>query len=174
MRQTTALWLGILSMSKLIAFAGYAGAGKDEAAIPLIQLGYTRKCFGDIIKRQLDPLIKTHFGFSAFTSNRTEKALIRRTLESWGEDNYEAIMAEYFKQIPERTVNTRLVRSREAQEWREHGGIVVLIERPGANGATDWERDRLKELYRASLIDRVICNRGGISELHQQISELAA
>ena len=40
-------------MANLIAFAGYAREGKDAAATRLINLGWKRIAFGDIIKRQI-------------------------------------------------------------------------------------------------------------------------
>ena len=86
--------------------------------------GYERSSFGDIIKRQLDPIIRLHFGFSAFTTDQNQKARIRRTLESWGEDNYAAIFQEYFSNLPARSVNTRLVRVTEAEEWLLRGGVT--------------------------------------------------
>lgn len=40
---------------RLIAFAGYGGAGKDEAAWNLLQQGYVRRNFGDVIKAFYNP-----------------------------------------------------------------------------------------------------------------------
>jgi hypothetical protein len=158
---------------KLIAFAGYAGAGKDEAAIPLIQRGYTRCCFGDIIKRQLDPVIQHHFGFSAFTADREQKGRVRRTLESWGEDNYEAIFKEFFSQLPDKAVNTRIIRAREATEWRNLGGIIVEINRPDLRQETAWSHDMLEELRTGGFIDATIVNGGSVADLHQAVNTLA-
>lgn len=153
-------------MNKRIAFAGYAGVGKDEAAKPLIARGYKRCCFGDIIKKQIDPVVRQHLGFSAFTEDREQKKSIRRTLESWGEDNYDGIMREFFGNLPELAVNTRLVRTREAEEWRRQGGTIVLICRPGVAAATRWEEERLQELDACGFIDQVICNDGTAADLH--------
>lgn len=104
-------------MANLIAFAGYAGEGKDAAAQRLITSGWKRCAFGDIIKRQMDPLINHHLGFSAFTEDDTQKKQIRPILEQWGEVNYDGVMREFFDTLPSRAVNTRLVRLREAKEW---------------------------------------------------------
>ena len=143
----------------MIAFAGYAGAGKDVAATNLITgHGYKRRCFGDIIKRQVDGLVLEHFGFSAFTEDRSQKVQIRRTLESWGEDNYDAILEEFMTSLPERVVNTRLVRVREANEWCEAGGVIWEITRPGVGPATQWEADRLEELRDSQRITRIFTN----------------
>ena len=62
---------------------------------------------------QFDRLYRNE-GNGTFTEVTAEKARIRRTLESWGEDNYDAILDELFDGLPERCVNTRLCRVREA------------------------------------------------------------
>ena len=103
-------------MADLIAFAGYAREGKDAAAQRLITSGWKRCAVGDIIKRQMDPLINHHLGFSAFTEDDTQKKQIRPILEQWGEVNYDGVMREFFDTLPSRAVNTRLVRLREAKE----------------------------------------------------------
>lgn len=148
-----------------IAFCGYSRTGKDSAAIPLIEAGHTRRCFGDIIKRQLDPIIQKHFGFSAFTEVTAEKARIRRTLESWGEDNYDAILDELFDGLPERCVNTRLCRVREARRWREVGGILIEVVREGVGPSTPWEEATMREMRAAGLVDGELPNHGTVAEL---------
>ena len=50
-------------MANLIAFAGYAREGKDAAAMRLINLGWKRIAFGDIIKRA----VINHDNFIAIT-----------------------------------------------------------------------------------------------------------
>lgn len=153
----------------LIAFAGLAGAGKDEAAVPLYASGYYRCCFGDIIKGQLDAVVRQHFGFSAFTKTRQEKERIRRILESWGEDNYDAILKEFMASLPKKAVNTRLVRVKEAVQWNKVGGVVIYIKRPGVEPATDWEYERLIELQASGLIRHTIQNNGTIADLHAKV-----
>lgn len=129
-----------------IAFAGYAGSGKDTAALRLIERGFKRVCFGDIIKRQIDPLIQEHLGFSAFTEDREQKTLIRGVLEQWGDANYEKIGEEFFRDLPPLAVNTRLVRVREAEKWVDGGGIILVVNRPGVEPSSKWEEQCLKEL----------------------------
>jgi hypothetical protein len=158
--------------ANLIAFTGYGRAGKDEAAKALINAGYARKCFGDIIKGQLDELIRRHFGFSAFTEVDAEKAKIRRTLQYWGEDNYDAVFKEFFNTLPERCVNTRLCRVREAEEWRKRGGVIIEIRRPGVQPETEWAREQVASLRSRKLITTVIDNDSTVPALHQAIHEL--
>jgi hypothetical protein len=160
-------------MNKLIALTGYAGSGKDEAAKALIEIGYERRCFGDIIKGQVDSLVQQHFGFSAFTENRAQKPLIRRTLESWGEDNYDAIFRQFFDSLPELAVNTRLCRAREAREWLARGGVVVHVQRIGCEAETPWSAAQVDELEREGLITHTIHNNGTKEFLRKVILEIA-
>ena len=160
-------------MADLIAFAGYAREGKDAAAQRLIASGWKRCAFGDIIKRQLDPLINHHLGFSAFTEDDTQKKQIRPILEQWGEVNYDGVMREFFETLPARAVNTRLVRLREAKEWMWRGGIILRIRRPGIEPATDWERDRLQELYDGGVIHDTLLNEGTVEQLWNRVQNYA-
>lgn len=143
-------------MIDLVAFAGYARVGKDEASAALVDLGYTRTAFGSIIKREVDHLIQRYFGFSAFTEKDDEKALIRGVLESWGDACYDRINDELFRTLPRRAVNARIVRIKEAREWVNRGGAIIELQRPGFGPATDWERDRLDELRASGLITHTI------------------
>jgi len=149
-----------------IAFIGYARTGKDEAAKVLMEAGWTRRNFGDIIKAQLDPFIQKHLGFSAFTEVDTQKKLIRGLLEQWGEANYRGIFDEYFLGLPEQTVNTRLIRVAEANEWKARGGILIHLWRPGIGPATAWEAERFEDLTRVVSPDFSIGNVGSTEELH--------
>lgn len=160
-------------MANLIAFAGYAREGKDAAAQRLIADGWERCAFGDIIKWQMDPLINHHLGFSAFTEDDAQKKKIRPILEQWGEVNYDGVMREFFATLPARAVNTRLVRLREAKEWMRRGGIILRIRRPGIEPATDWERDRLQELYDAGLIHDTLLNEGTVEQLWNRVQHYA-
>lgn len=160
-----------------IAFAGYAGSGKDTAATRLIQRGFKRVCFGDIIKRQLDSVIQQHFGFSAFTEDREQKALIRGVLEQWGDANYEKIGEEFFRDLPVLAVNTRLVRVREAEKWVEGGGFIFVMHRPGLEPSSKWEEQCLTELtnWCRQLRPQAACgvhNGSTLDDLHHIVENL--
>ena len=156
----------------LIAFTGFGRAGKDEAAKVLITAGYERCSLGNIIKAQLDPLVRRHFGFSAFTEDTGQKARIRRTLESWGEDNYEELQRSFFDSLPPKAVNTRLCRLREAQDWVSRGGIIVEVRRPGIEAETSWVEEQMADLHQHKMIHSVVSNEGTIPELHAKIRGL--
>jgi hypothetical protein len=157
-----------------IAFAGFARVGKDEAGAVLVANGYKRMAFGDIIKAQLDNLIKEHFGFSAFTTNTAEKTKIRCTLESWGEDNYESILKQFMEQMSKSelpVVNTRIMRAREVIEWKKAGGVVVLVVRPGTAPFGKFETDCMMEIL--PLIDYTIDNDSDLTALQAKVLDLA-
>lgn len=160
-------------MANLIAFAGYAREGKDAAAQRLVALGWRRIAFGDIIKRQIDPLVQQHLGFSAFTEDDSQKKQIRPILEQWGEVNYDGVMKEFFDTLPPRAVNTRLVRLREAKEWIKRGGIILRIRRPGVAPATEWEAARLQELYDGGVVHDTIINDGTVEQLNNRVELFA-
>lgn len=186
-----------------VAFAGYARSGKDEAGKALIELGYTKSAFGDIIKRRVkhmggkdlaeviewvtdneisgdDVLAVIAKGFALvytgdidpYTEDNADKNRIRILLERYGETYYDEILTEYLVSLPEKAVNTRLVRCKEAQAWRDAGGIIISVQRPGAGPASHWERDRLNELAAAGHIYKTIINDGSIEDLHRVVREI--
>jgi len=159
-------------MKNLIAFAGYARCGKDTACDALVPHGYKRVAFGDLIKEQVDGLCRNELGFSAFTQDDIQKKQIRPLLEQWGEVNYDNITDEFFENLPEKAVNGRIVRLREAYKWKERGGHIVMIVRPEVAPATEWEAARLAELQEAGVIDMVIIN-SDLNEFKEEVVEYA-
>lgn len=157
---------------KLIAFTGYGTSGKDEAARPLVAEGYERRCFGDIIKYQIDPLIQQHLGFSAFTDDPMEKAWIRPILEQWGEVNYDNISDEFFDKLPDYCVNTRICRLAEIAEWKARGGVVVGLSRTGVTPQTEWERHLIYEQLKHGYVNLIIENDDCIDRLHKLLIDL--
>lgn len=160
-------------MINRLAFCGYSRSGKDTAAMPLIAAGtHERRCFGDIIKRQLDPLIREHFNFSAFTENDEEKKKIRLVLESWGDANDKRIREEFFASLPRYCVNTRLFWPEEARVWRRHGGVIVEVVKPGVGASTVKELGAMKQLHEEHLIDHTLLNDGTVMQLWSKVKAL--
>lgn len=157
---------------KLVAFTGYGGSGKDEAARPMAAHGYTRRCFGDVIKKQIDPLIQEHLGFSAFTDNPVRKLQIRPVLEQWGEVNYANIRDEFFKDLPEYCVNTRISRMAEVEEWIQRGGVLFAVSRPGVVAQTPWEARVVEEHLAHDCISLIILNDRDTTALHRLMVDL--
>jgi|GEM_PF-3092550 len=52
----------LFRLPRLIALAGYGGAGKDDLAGPLIDAGYVRLNFGDVIKDFFGPFLRGEMG----------------------------------------------------------------------------------------------------------------
>lgn len=159
----------------LVAFAGYAGTGKDTAALALIERGYQRRCFGDVIKDLFDPLVRQHLGFSAHTGDRRQKAQIRELLVHGGEAFYDVVSQRFFDGVDDlidqdrRVVNTRLCRPPEAKEWRRRGGIVLELVRPGCGPAEPMEAQWLEEIRALGLIAATLVNDGDVATLHAAV-----
>lgn len=160
-----------MSAPKRIALTGYSRSGKDEVGKVFIENGYERRAPGDIIKRQVDALVYEHFGFSAFTEEDSEKSRIRPLLEVWGEVNRDKVQGEFFGSLPERCVNTKLVRLPEALRWKKAGGVIWEVRRKGIEAATLWEFQQLEELTAAGVIDGVLWNRGSLADLRETVTE---
>lgn len=154
-----------------IAFVGYSRAGKTECAKCLDT--HKLYSFGDVIKTHLNEFVWQRFGFSAFTEIDSQKSKIRPLLETYGDCNYDVVFNEYFMNLPEKCVNGRLVRVREAEEWRLRGGRIYEIVKPYTYAATKWEEEYLAELRRARVIDGLILNNGTLEQLRSQVLSLS-
>ncbi len=152
---------------KLIAFTGYGHAGKDAAAKPLIDHGYTRRCFGDVIKKQCKELIQNEMGLDSFTEDPVEKHTLRPILETWGEVNYDNISNEFYENLPEYCVNTRISRTPEVIRWIERGGIIVAIDRPGVVAQTQWEERIINDQLAHESVPLIIVNDSSVQKLHE-------
>ncbi len=156
-----------------IGLIGYARTGKDTAGEILIRrFGLVRVALGDIIKRQLDPLVMQHLGFSAFTQEDHQKKQIRNTLVHWGYANYDRILAEFMHDLPGRCVATRVFRLEEAEAWQAKGGLLFEIRRPGVEPAEPMEAHELNRCRAADLITGTIHNDKDVAGLEACIVNL--
>jgi dephospho-CoA kinase len=156
-----------------VAIAGAARTGKDEVAKSLVtELGYTRHSFGDILKRQLRPLLLQYTGIDAFTEIDAEKKIIRPTLEAWSVTNGPGLVREYWETAPAKLINNRLVKVDEAAEFKNHGGVIVWLERPGKGPVSAWEAEQLEKLKASGLIDLTLLNDGTLEDLRRKVLEL--
>ena len=154
-----------------IALVGSPRTGKDEVGKILVKNhGFSRVAYGDYVKRDLDPLIREHFGFSAFTEVDEEKNKIRGVLLHWGTDNKDSITRRLYANLPPRAVNTRAIRFNEVKEWHDRGGLVVEVFRPGFTGCGPAEEEaEVKAVADAGLIDHTICNMGSVIDLEDHV-----
>lgn len=155
-----------------IAFTGLSGCGKDSAAQPLLARGYQRACFGDVIKGIFDAQCRELLGFSAFTEHRPDKEKIRPLLVHGGDVFYDEVERRFFGNLPPRCVNTRLLRIREAKQWRALGGVIVEIHRPGLRPAEPEEAAALACLRGFGFLDYTVGNTGTLADLHAAITSL--
>lgn len=191
-------------MTKLIALTGYSRSGKDTAADALVELGYTRCAFGDIIKAMVNEAPIEEFslfrdwlessgrdrkrvadiahgwclvklcGVSPFTQNDEVKPLLRALLEDYGIWRYDEVTHRFFSTLPELCVNSRLCRAAEGHLWRQKGGILVEIVRPGNTAHTPVEAGWMQELTDAGLIDVILYNDSTPENLGLAIKQVAS
>lgn len=203
----------------LVAFTGYGNVGKDEAAKVLIELGYQRCAFGDIIKRMsqdasiacpngiLDwmagvlagadcPIksemesafldfnrrgmglaIEIHNGlygiqcqqYDPFSEQDEVKKRLRPALEWLGMWRYGEILEEFVSYIKPPAVNTRLMRVAEGKIWKDNGGKIFLIHKPGVAPQTAFENNAVQTLMSERLIDNTIFNDGSREDLWKNV-----
>lgn len=188
----------------LIALTGYSRSGKDTAADHLVSLGYERRAFGDIIKglvRDAGPTTFRFFrdwlldtgrpqlriseiaygwslvklcGIDPFTQDDSVKPSLRALLEDYGIYRYDEVTRLFFSTLPAKCVNSRLCRAQEAREWRDRGGVLVEVVRPGGKPHTDQERRWVEELHEAGAIDTILKNDDSIDKLNRAIALVAS
>jgi hypothetical protein len=188
----------------LIALTGYSRSGKDTAADHLVSLGYERRAFGDIIKglvRDAGPTTFRFFkdwlldtgrnqlriseiaygwslvklcGVDPFTQDDEVKPNLRALLEDYGIYRYDEVTRLFFSTLPSKCVNSRLCRAQEAREWRDRGGVLVEVVRPGGKPHTDQERRWVEELHEAGAIDTILKNDDSIDRLNRAIALVAS
>lgn len=88
---------------KMIGLAGNSRAGKDSLYICLQRYflekawrPVVRQSLGDILKKELDPILIQNFGITAFTCDSEKKTLIRPLLVHWAEIRRRQTKGSYF------------------------------------------------------------------------------
>lgn len=141
-----------------IALAGLSRTGKDTVAAMLqTKLALKKVCYGDLIKQDLFDPISEHFGFSPFTENDDEKDMIRPICEAWG-NSCPDLEYRFYDNLPYLAVNPRIFRPAECAKWKEHGGVIWEVVRPGVYPKTVAEMEQLKECRKQGYIDGLILN----------------
>ena len=167
----------------IIGLAGYAQVGKDTAAKALIDRGFTRFAFGDILKREVNDMLYA-VGITDNVYNEEKKKFWRDFLVFWGAKR-RAISKDYLITQIDQDINLRNdnlvnrgvvitdVRYLNEVKWiQERGGKVIWIHRPEYPPAN---KEEILSFYaiRQQATDIIdLDNNGTIEELHNKIKSL--
>lgn len=161
-----------------IGLLGYRRVGKDAVTRSLVSRhGYLRRSVGDFIKKDLDHLVRAHFGFTAFTERDEEKEKIRPLLEAWGAVNTGGILQRFYDTLPkERVVNGRVQLIHEAERWVDAGGVFLVITRNTPDEPSDYEKRTvgatINHVFEKNYTCATIYNSGTLEDLDLKV-ELA-
>tara|TARA_R110000822_G_scaffold110654_8_gene241039 strand:- start:1980 stop:2561 length:582 start_codon:yes stop_codon:yes gene_type:complete len=148
---------------KLIGFSGFARSGKNTACEILCSILrdnntiYAEYAFASELKRKIDPMVKSLFGFSAFTESQDEKEILRPILVAVGEaarkidpDFWLNIVCEQIKLrdagVKHHGVDCHMILvtdvryENEAKRLQELGGKIIHLEREGLQPPNEEER----------------------------------
>ena len=139
---------------KVVGLCGFARSGKDtffsiaSEILDSQNKNNNRIAFADSLKEDLDPFIKEHLGFSAFTENSKEKELIRPLMVCFGADIMRKIDENYWV----RKLSSKLkinsinfitdVRYPNEIEWIQEdlGGVCINIQRANTRAINSEEQ----------------------------------
>jgi hypothetical protein len=181
----------------IIGFGHEARAGKDTAAMPLVDLGFKKVGFADALKAlayESDPLIRSgatvnvnigHGRLKHIVSQlgweraKDDVPEVRRFLQDlgvaartvFGEDFWIDRWAEH-PGSPLDVVVCDVRFGNEFERLRESGAILIKIERPGY-GATNSSHISERDLVDA-VWDHTVVNDGSIEDLHRKVTALYA
>lgn len=177
----------------IIAFSGFKGSGKDTAAKVLVaEYGFTKIAFADAVRTMaltINPLITIRavpgaiwrlsdvidrFGWDIAKNEYPE---VRRLLQVIGTEAVRNILGNNVwidtlaKQFPDiadedtRYVITDCRFDNEVEFVRDHGGLLVWVERPGT--ASDGHASESPHIK--SLATTILHNDETVEELHEDI-----
>lgn len=169
-------------MVSLVGLCGYAGSGKDTAALCLTDRGWKRRAFADKLKEmalQIRPWIFDNGGWQCLETivfnrgwERAKKVPdVRRFLQRLGVEVREVDPDFWVRAIDlfeDEIVITDVRFPNEAQLIAEHGGILIRIVRPGVGPVNSHS----SENDLAELAQYTVVNDGSVEDLHRQILEI--
>jgi len=143
-------------MKKLIGISGYARSGKDtfyQRSAEILSKNEkqsVRLAFADALKQELDDLLVTHLGISAFTEEDKEKELIRPLLVTYGTELRRKLNPNcWIESIQDDVIGylddgnyvfiTDVRFENEAQWIRMNGGTLINVTREGIGPANHEE-----------------------------------
>lgn len=179
-------------MVDLIAFGGYKGSGKDEAAAPLLAQGWTLVKFADPMRLMLEALdlevtykgchIKLNSVIRDIGFDRAKREIpyVRHVLQRLGTEAGRGVLGEdiwvdYARdRIADalyrgaKVVCTDVRFPNEVDLIRDLGGLVVRIDRPGVVGSEHASEQGIAKP------DQIVTNDGSIEALHAAVLALAS
>ena len=149
----------------IIGLSGYARSGKDSFYLltkdifSSLQKKTSKYAFADSLKSELDNLLKSNLGISAFTENKIEKGLIRPLLVTYGTDLRRKINPNCWIEKVESKLKTAIddfeyifisdVRYQNESDWIiSRGGFNIYIERDGCGPANQEEEKNDEFLHK--------------------------
>lgn len=112
----------------------------------------------------------------AFTEVDHLKNRLRPLLEHGGYvvlGHVEEKLQKQIQDYPGLVINSRLFDVPQCQAWREQGGLIVEIHRPGAGPLTDYEAQHVAAVREAGLINVDLHNSGTQGEWEQLARDFA-
>jgi hypothetical protein len=167
--------------TRIIAFFGYKGCGKSEAAKQLIEAhGFTRHSFATPLKRMLQTLGLSEADLwgahketpSALLGGKTPRWAMQSLGSEWGRTCIDAnIWVRAWQQsLPSGAVVVDDMRfPNEAVAVKLVGGHIVKIERPGLQVDTSHESEKYVEGPEALPGDEIIINDGTLESFQTRI-----
>jgi len=169
---------------RVIGFTGYAQSGKDTAAGFLVERGWTRLAFADILRLSLynlNPLVVGHFrvqdvvNLYGWDVAKVDFPEIRQLLQRFGTEVGRELYGETFwvdrvlKQLtPDGNFVITDVRfPNEADAVRDIGGSLFRIARPGVQAANGHASEDIGKLR----VDLVIPNTGDLDHFRAVVLE---
>lgn len=176
--------------SDIIGLSGYSTAGKDEAAKALVEHGYTRIAFADVLRDMayaIDPYIDVSDGPHEYEFGRLSGLIdrygwdqakndfpdVRRLLQRLGTEAGRKILGEniWIETAFSRAASSNIVVTdvrfpNEADAIRSRAGVVVRITRNGVGPRNDHASELALVDYP---FDYYIENNGTIEDLHAKV-----
>jgi hypothetical protein len=135
---------------KIIGISGNARCGKDtlcQIIADELSQDCQRLAFADELKKEVDPLLQSSIGISAFTDDFDEKQIIRPLLVFWGTE-FRCKLNQYVwcEKVEEQIVDPNVVYiipdvrfKYEFQRLRERGAYTIHLEKHGIPPANEYE-----------------------------------
>lgn len=179
-------------MTDLIAFGGFKGSGKDEAAVPLLKEGWSLVKFADPMRMMLDALdlevtyrgchvrLNSVIADIGFDRAKREIPYVRHVLQRLGTEAGRGVLGPDVWVDHARTRITDLLYAgvkvvctdcrfpNEVELIHALGGIVVRLDRLGIAGSSHASESRIENP------DYVIGNNGSLGRLYEAVRSVLA